>query len=192
MVNWPHPCLKIQILQKKVLKMSQLPSWMTKRVLRPFRISAGGHFHIWICSQKWNHICGSCFSNFSFCLDAIFTSWICSQCHIVFVGAVFFYLFNAIIIMPGKQLQSTYFLSLAATDSMWIFSLFRHHLSLKIIWKYVPPGSYADDQEEVASDLNNVAELIASNKYNTGLKHDPMSLMSPVNRTAVPWPTTCQ
>jgi len=61
---------------------------------------------------------GAAFSNFSFCLVAIFTSWICSQCHIVFVGAVFFYLFNAIIIMPGKQLQSTYFLSLAATDSM--------------------------------------------------------------------------
>ena len=40
--------------------------------------------------SKWNHICGSCFSNFSFCLDAIFTSWICSQSHIVFVGAVFF------------------------------------------------------------------------------------------------------
>ena len=52
MVNWPHPCLKIQILQKKVLKMPQLPSWMTKHVLLPFRISAGGHFHIWICSQS--------------------------------------------------------------------------------------------------------------------------------------------
>ena len=32
--------------------------------------------------------------------------------------------------------------------------------------------------EEAASDLNNMAELFASNKYNTGLKHDPMSLMS--------------
>ena len=107
--------------------------------------------------SKWNHICGSCFSNFSFCLDAIFTSWICSQCHIVFVGAVFFlFVTKAILIMPGKQLHSTYFLSLAATDTKWIFSLFRHHLSLKIIWKYVPPGSWAENQEEVVSIIQEV------------------------------------
>ena len=156
MVNWPHPCLKIQILQKKVLKMSQLPSWMTKRVLRPFRISAGGHFHIWICSQKWNHICGSCFFQFLILPGCYFHQLDLFTMSYCICGSSFFYLFNAIIIMPGKQLQSTYFLSLAATDSMWIFSLFRHHLSLKIIWKYVPPGSYADDQEEVVTIIQEV------------------------------------
>ena len=69
---------------------------------------------------------------------------------------IFLFVTKAILIMPRKQLHSTYFLSLAATDSMWIFSLFRHHLSLKMIWKCVPPGSYADDQEEVVTIIQEV------------------------------------
>ena len=35
---------------------------------------------------------------------------------------IFLFVTKAILIMPRKQLHSTYFLSLAATDAMWIFS----------------------------------------------------------------------
>ena len=90
---------------------------MTKHVLLPFRISAGGHFHIWICSQSEIIFAGAVFpiSHFAWMLFS----------PVGFVHKVILYLWEqfflfvtkAILIMPGKQLHSTYFLSLAATDT---------------------------------------------------------------------------
>ena len=107
--------------------------------------------------SKWNHICGSCFFQFLILPGCYFHQLdLFTKSYCICGSSFFLFVTKAILIMPGKQMHSTYFLSLAATDTMWIFSLFRHHLSLKIIWKYVPPGSWADDQEEVVTIIQEV------------------------------------
>ena len=156
-INWPHTCLKRPYQQQKNLQLSRLLSWKTQHVTLPILISAGGHFHMLDLFQKWYRICGSCFFQFLILPGCYFHQLDLFTMSYCICGSSFFlFVTKAILIMPGKQLHSTYFLSLAATDTMWIFSLFRHHLSLKIIWKYVPPGSCADDQEEVVTIIQEV------------------------------------